>query len=204
MTKNILVKPISTPKPVKIVITAVVGTAAVLLIAWLVLLFIATRISFNYVNGTAGVLSGENRNAEEYKAFLSENNYEMNFPFFGNSTLLYGGAAHIYSIPIYLDDMTAMSLVDTYDAVNDPIDAWIRMLTYTYDSRGRIDYTVEESGGKLTVHFTGAMYTESGETAENIDKEFVYEIKGASIKNPPEWINRTANDDYYMNLEYAK
>lgn len=189
MTKTSLTAPIPLPKPVKITFRVVLGIIAALLLAWLIVFFVSTRVTFKYVNGS---ISPEN-----------EQNYEINFPFFGNSAILADGP-YIYNVPIYLGDMAIVNLTNTYGAVNDPIFAWTNMLRYVHDSRGNINYTVEESGGNLTVHFTGVIYDESGAILENIDKEFVFDVKGASMKNAPKWTNRTADDDYYMNREYLK
>lgn len=189
MTKESLTAPIPVPKPLKITFRIVFGTAAVLLLVWLVFCFVSTRMNFKYVNHSYG---SEN-----------DQSYEINFPVFGNSAII-DGTPYIYNAPIYLDGLMLSKLTDAYDPVNEPIFAWTSMLRSVNGSRGNIDYTVEESGGSLTVRFTGDLYDESGGITENVDKEFVFDVKGASINNPPKWINRTADDDYYMNFEFLK
>ena len=76
------------------------------------------------------------------------------------------------------------------------------MIADKYEGRASVNYTVEKKNGLLTVRFVGEGYNEDGSLAENIDKEFVFDVKGASAFNYPEWINRAPEDDYFANFEF--
>ena len=194
------------PKPLKVILWIAAGFA----VLYLAYYIFATSVSFKYQSWSTGFFmkSVEAMDMEddgEYRNYLAENGYKINCPFFGNSILLYGSTGGgTYAVPPFIDDLSQNKLYDAYDEINSPLYAYRNMLNYVYDARGKVDYTVERTGSELTVHFTGEVYNADGSVADNIDKEFIFDVGFASILNPPKWKNRTAEDDYFMNMEYAK
>lgn len=203
---SILTKPLhlpKLPKPVGITIRVVLIAIAVLALIWLVLFIHAMTFTTDYVNAT----SRRPAHDADYNAYLKENSYEINLPFFGNSVLLdgvEGGGGYV--IPFYVDgglpEYALWQIMNAYDSINFVLDSYTLMIAYKYDCRARVNYTVEKNDGLLTVRFAGEGYNEDGSLAENIDKEFVFDVKGASAFNYPEWVNRTPEDDYFANFEF--
>lgn len=203
---SILTKPLhlpKLPKPVGITIRVVLIAIAVLALIWLVLFIHAMTFTTDYVNAT----SRRPVHDADYNAYLKENSYEINLPFFGNSVLLdgvEGGGGYV--IPFYVDgglpEYALWQIMNAYDSINFVLDSYTLMIAYKYDCRARVNYTVEKNDGLLTVRFAGEGYNEDGSLAENIDKEFVFDVKGASAFNYPEWVNRTPEDDYFANFEF--
>lgn len=203
---SILTKPLhlpKLPKPVGITIRVVLIAIAVLALIWLVLFIHAMTFTTDYVNAT----SRRPAHDADYNAYLKENSYEINLPFFGNPALLMGnGGGMGYSVPFYVDgglpEYALWQIMNAYNSINFVLDSYTLMIAYKYDCRARVNYTVEKSDGLLTVRFVGEGYNEDGSLAENIDKEFVFDVKGASAFNYPEWINRAPEDDYFANFEF--
>lgn len=197
-----LTKSLPLPKPVGVVIRVVLIVIAALALVWVGLFIHAMVFTVDYRNAHSRM----NANADE--AFLEANSYEINLPFFGNSVLLRGSDEGTgYVVPFYLGELGElglMNLMGSYDEINNTLDAYTWMLSDKYDGRAKLDYTVENKDGLLTVHFNGAGYNADGSVAENIDKEFVFDVKGASAFNFPEWVNRTPEDDYFANMEFLK
>lgn len=201
---SILTKPLhlpKLPKPVGIVIKTVLIAIAVLALIWLALFIHAMTFTTDYVNATA------RRKDTVDSAYLAANSYEINLPFFGNSTLLGNKEEGMgYMIPFYLEgglvEYAYWQIMGAYDNINFVLDDYTRMLSSKYEGRANVNYTVEKSDGLLTVRFDGAGYNADGSLAENISKEFVFDVKGASAFNFPKWINRTPEDDWFAsNLE---
>ena len=100
---SILTKPIhlpKLPKPVGITVRVVLIAIAALFFIWLALFIHATTFTADYVNAT----SRRPAHDADYNAYLKENSYEINLPFFGNSTLLAGnGGGMGYSVPVYME-----------------------------------------------------------------------------------------------------
>ncbi len=203
---SILTKPLhlpKLPKPVGITIRVVLIAIAVLALIWLVLFIHAMTFTTDYVNAT----SRRPAHDADYNAYLKENSYEINLPFFGNPALLMGnGGGMGYSVPFYVDgglpEYALWQIMNAYNSINFVLDSYTLMIAYKYDCRARVNYTVEKKDGLLTVRFAGEGYNEDGSLAENIDKEFVFDVKGASAFNYPEWINRAPEDDYFANFEF--
>lgn len=194
------------PKPLKVILWIAAGFA----VLYLAYYIFATSVPMKYLNATDMIYgkSSESMNMdfEEFRSYLNENGYKINYPSFGNTMMHLGmdtGGIWINDVP-FVDDLSKDKLYDAYMAIDDPLMMWANMLSYEYDARGKVDYTVERTGSELTVHFTGEVYNADGSVADNIDKEFIFDVGFASILNPPKWKNRTAEDDYFMNMEYAK
>lgn len=200
---SILTKPLHLPKPVGIVVKTVLIAIAVLALVWLVLFIHAMTFTTDYVNATSRRPSHD----ADYEAYIKDNSYEIYLPFFGNSVLLDGVESGMgYMIPSYLNgglgEYALWYLMGAYGNINDILDAYTWMIADKYDCRARVNYTVEKNDGLLTVRFDGEGYNEDGSIAESIDKEFIFNVKGASVFNFPEWINRAPEDDYFANLEF--
>ncbi len=203
---SILTKPIhlpKLPKPVGITVRVVLIAIAALFFIWLALFIHATTFTADYVNATSRRPAYD----ADYNAYLKENSYEINLPFFGNSTLLAGnGGGMGYSVPVYMEgglvEYAYWQIMNAYNNINFVLDSYTFMIADKYEGRASVNYTVEKKNGLLTVRFVGEGYNEDGSLAENIDKEFVFDVKGASAFNYPEWINRAPEDDYFANFEF--
>lgn len=199
-----LTNPLPIPKPVSIAIRVVLIAIAVLTIVWLVLFIIVTTFSAgHYVNANARKKSGYDA---DYKAYLEANSYEINYPFFGNSFLLSGiesGAGYTMTSWLGpLGEYGQMRLIDAYDKINSVLDSYTWYLSFKYDARVKMNYTVENKDGQLIVHFNGTGYNIDGSVEENIEKDFIFDVKGASMFNPPEWTNHAPEDNYFANWEF--
>lgn len=198
---SILTKPLrlpKLPKPVGITVRVVLIAIAALFFIWLALFIHAMTFTADYVNAT----SRRPAHDADYNAYLKENSYEINLPFFGNSTLLAGnGGGMGYSVPVYMEgglvEYAYWQIMNAYNNINFVLDSYTFMIADKYEGRANVNYTVEKKDGLLTVRFDGAGYNADGSLAENISKEFVFDVKGASAFNFPKWINRTPEDDWF-------
>lgn len=199
-----LTKALPMPKPVSIAIRVVLITISVLLIVWLVLFIIVMTFTANhYVNAHARQKSDYDT---DYKAYLKDNSFEINYPFFGNSFLLSGieSGTGYTMIPWLgpLGEYGQMSLIGAYDEINNVLDSYTWYLSFKYDARVKLNYTVQNKDGQLIVHFDGEGYNLDGSIEEIIYKDFIFDVKGASVFKPPEWTNRTSEDNYFADLEF--
>ncbi len=189
MEKNIPVKKYAVPKAVKIVLIVLAGLAVI----YLGYYFYAVHISFDYKNATAPISSNSaNFNGyelgEDFNDYLSGKGYKIEAPFFGNKLLKGSGEGFGYTVPVLLDDLSYTKVCDAYNVINDPIYDYVKGLSEKCNALGRVGYTVEQSAGILTVHFSGELYNADGSVSENVDKSLVFDVKNASILNVPKLI----------------
>lgn len=123
----------------------------------------------------------------EYK---DANRWGVKYPFFCNPML--SNSPPTYSLlPMDLGRET----IKVYVAVNDPMEMWTFSLRNAHEGEEmNISYDVENDGETLKVSFNGT----AGDTP--VEKEFVFDIKGASPDNLPKWTNRTEADNEFYPL----
>ncbi|MCH5199657.1 MAG: hypothetical protein J1F60_01765 [Oscillospiraceae bacterium] len=160
----------------------------------LILLFFAF-LGALYLYSNAVVFG--HRDTSEVGSFLTDADalaadYPVNYPWFGNPLMLIGGTGRGFAI-IFRDG--GMKNIDVYMAVNDTIVTWIDYLSYRYDRRITLDYTMEQNSKTISVHFTGT--AEDNGSIVPIDRSFIYNIENASPDNLPKWLNEDDMTDEY-------
>lgn len=79
---------------------------------------------------------------------------------------------------------------DVYSAVNKYMFDYASEITETYKNYAKLDYTVNvKENETLTVAFTGMGYFYDEREPVGIDKTFVFDIRNASVDNPPKLIS---------------
>lgn len=127
---------------------------------------------------------------------ISEDDYPVRYPWFGNPLMIYEGGGGIYGT---IFNNGGLKNIPVYNAVNDPMDLWINWyLSERYDRRFTLDYTLEQDSKTISVHIFGTAYEEDG-TAVPLDQSFIFDIENASPDNLPTWLNE---DD--MSGEYKE
>lgn len=185
-TQSINTRKFVLPKAVKISLIVIAG----LLVIYLAYYFYAVHFSLNYTNSSAprSSVSAHANGYElgsEFDSFLKEQGYSIEAPFFGNKLLLGKGEGSAYMVPPLIDNGSYKKLCDAYDEINIPIYDYVRQLSEKSNALGKVNYSVEQSGDLLTVSFTGDLYNADGSVLETVDKDFVFNVKGASIFKAP-------------------
>lgn len=139
--------------------------------------FHASAIRFDYCDSNLQIVSDD----YEQDEWLSENGYNMIFPFFGNSVNL-GEYGQSKSYPFGIGEANE----PVYSAVNGPIYEYAMQMVYDYENRVKINYTVTETDGRLRVVLSGKAYPESIDgDAVDIEKTFVFDVENASLEKLP-------------------
>ncbi len=185
-TEVILKRKFVLPKAVKISLFVLAG----LIVIYFAYYFYAVHFSLNYTNAAAPRSSAAAQAngyefGSEFDSFLEEHGYRIEAPFFGNKLLLGEGEGFGYMAPVLIDDLSYGKLCNVYDAINDPIYDYVKDLSQKSNALGKVGYTVEQSDGILKVRFTGELYNTDASVSEKVDKEFVFDVKNASIFNAP-------------------
>ncbi|MGN0680380.1 MAG: hypothetical protein ACI4JS_11995 [Oscillospiraceae bacterium] len=185
-TDSIIRRKFVLPKAVKISLLVLAG----LMVMYLAYFFYAVHFSLNYTNAVAprSAASAQANGYElgpEFDSFLEEHGYKIEAPCFGNKLLLGEGEGFGYMTPVLIDTLSYRKLCGVYDAINNPIYDYVKDLSQKSNALGKVGYTVEQSGDILTVRFTGELYDTDGSVLEKVDKDFVFDVKSASIFNAP-------------------
>lgn len=185
-TEAILKRKFALPKAVKISLFVLVG----LIVIYLAYYLYAVHFSLNYTNAAApkSAAAAQANGYElgaEFDSFLEEGGYRIEAPCFGNKLLLGEGAGFGYMALPLVDDLSYRKLCEVYDAINDPIYDYVRDLSRKSNALGKVVYSVEKSDSILTVRFTGELYNTDGSVSEIVDREFVFDVKNASIFKAP-------------------
>ena len=115
----------------------------------------------------------------------SNDEYPVNYPWFGNPLMLYGGTGRDFALVF---SNGGEKNIDVYMAVNDPITMWVNYLGERYDRRFTLDYTMEQDSKNISVYFTGTAEDNDGSTIP-LNQNFLFNIENASPDNLPTWLN---------------
>lgn len=115
--------------------------------------------------------------------YSNSKKHSFDIPFFANSML--SDQANVYTPILGWGEDT----IDVYQAVNTPLNAWASTISRDHkDDRIDIKYNVENDGRTLKVSFSGT----AGDSS--VEKDFVFDIQNASVKNLPRWTNPTEEE----------
>ena len=113
----------------------------------------------------------------------------VNYPFFGNSLMISEGGGSYGGV--------GLENIDVYGAVNMPVCAYVEYLARRVFIGGiNLDYTVEQSGGILTVNLNAIGTDDSGKDI-SINKKLIFNIENASPENLPVWVNENDSDEEF-------
>ena len=125
---------------------------------------------------------------------ISEDDYPVKYPWFGNPLMIYEGGGGIY---VTIFEHGGEKNISVYNAVNDPLVLWVDFyLSNRYDRRFTLDYTLEQDNRTISVHLFGTAYDDDG-SAVPLDQSFLFDIEDASPDKLPTWLNEDDMSDEY-------
>lgn len=101
----------------------------------------------------------------------------------------YKAVGYVISTPVFYNKIRNGDFDrEIYVVLNAPLDDYAFEIARKYRNYAKLNPVVDiKKNDTITVTFTGVGYTEDG-TAEELYKKFVFDIKGASLKNLPKLI----------------
>ena len=122
-----------------------------------------------------------------------ESKDKVNYPWFGNPTMLSEGNGGVYKSFLGGGDKN----IGVYMAVNDPISDWVLYLSQRYGNSVTLNYTLEQDSKSISVRFAGTAYDDNG-SAVPLDQSFLFDIENAAPDNLPKWLNEDDMTNEYM------